>query len=186
MQMKANLNSSLNLWLHDNRQDALAMIYDELLLEAKRVAKMYRLTTYNGEDLLHDSLISLYNKRKTIKEPLHYYRVILSNKAKTAIEESYQGKYDDYDLNTIAAKETVESEIFVENDYADLEALQSLSIAKCLAKLTKIQQEALTLSVFEQRRNVDIARILGINEKATAKRVSDSKESFRRYYEPEI
>lgn len=185
--MNSNLNRSLCLWLYENRQDELGEIYNDLLHEAKRIAHARNLVCYTGEDLLHDTLIALHKKRDTIKEPLHYFRVVISNKAKDALQkETDHQTYDEYDLYTITSTNDVESEVFASNDHADLEALQSLSIAKCLAKLTPIQQEALTLSVFEQRRNVDIARILGINEKAAAKRVSDSKESFRRYYEPEI
>lgn len=185
--MKKDLNYYLGLWIFEQKQDALDVIYNELLQEAKRVAYTYNLVFCCGEDLLQDTLIALYQKRDTIKEPLHYYRVILSNKAKSALEEEHiQRKYDDFDLNSIAAKETVESDIFVKNDHADLETLQSLSIEKCLAKLTTIQKEALTLSILEQRRNIDIARALGITPKTAAKRIADSKQAFRKNYELEI
>ena len=186
--MKKDGDLIFSKWLKEC-DDSLSEIYDGLLREAKHAVTAHNLSYDIAEDLLHCTLIEMLTRKDSIQKPLHYFRMTLSSKITDEVRREARLPIltEEFDMDLLESNSNVESIIFNVGEATSKKDFNAERILNCFESLTPIKREALQLSVIDGFRNVDIARTLGISEKASAKRVSDAKKAiYHSFNEPEI
>ena len=152
----------------------LAPIHDRAVLMARRIAG----SNADGDDLFQEAVLRAMAKLPTLREPdkfsLWFYKILLSVH-RTHMRRSFWNRFVPFD----DARDTQVKAAYPPAEWS----VGARRAQEALARLSRVQREAIVLHEIQEFSVAEIAEIQGVSASAVKSRLARSRAKLRRYYE---